>query len=329
MKKAFKSKRWIAFFLALLLIVTTCITSSDAFLWATGEDETTASVEADNRFTEKVVEINIKDEEETGSADEMNQGEETDPTDEINLEEEADPTDEANLGEETDSADETNQGDETNPEEVTEEAEESVTEEVADGEGQQNPEENAEQETDESAEQAPVDGEVPEEEVIEENPEIPVETATYGYAVYYYYDGVEDESARVEKEGKFGDAIFTSDAEKEVVHNEKNYVLNLVENKDGKIGEDAGQNVVRVYYVLAEEVVEKPAQTLTAAASDGAKVTVVAPEGALPKGAKVTAKVVAITLEMQEAVNDAAGEKTVKILKAYDVKLYSSCECTE
>lgn len=36
MKKFFKSKKWVAFFLALLLIVTTCINSSDAFLWAFG-----------------------------------------------------------------------------------------------------------------------------------------------------------------------------------------------------------------------------------------------------------------------------------------------------
>lgn len=39
MKKFFKSKKWIAFFLALLLVVSTSITSSDAFLWAAGGQE--------------------------------------------------------------------------------------------------------------------------------------------------------------------------------------------------------------------------------------------------------------------------------------------------
>lgn len=98
---------------------------------------------------------------------------------------------------------------------------------------------------------------VPEEEQLpEENPEIIEEEIKYGCAVYYYYDGVEDEDARVEAAGAFGDPIFGGAVENEVVHNEKNYVLDHVENKDGRIGEDAAQNVVRVYYVLAEEDAE-------------------------------------------------------------------------
>ena len=91
---------------------------------------------------------------------------------------------------------------------------------------------------------------------------------TYNYVVYYYYDGVEDEDARAEGTGALGDPIFTSAAD-ETVHDGKNYVLDRVENKDGKIGEDAGQNVVKVYYALVEEEeqeVKKPAQTLTAVA---------------------------------------------------------------
>lgn len=228
MKEIFKSKkRWIAFFLALLLIVTTCINSSDVFLWATGEDETTASdqTQAESENKEEVVEMEVKDEEETEPEDQ------------------------------------------TNPEGTTDAAEGAVTDEVANGEDQQDPAENPEQETDENTAQAPVDGETPEEEVTEENPEIeespeiPVEEVTYGYTVYYYYDGVEDESARVEGKGALGDAISVS-AESEVVHNEKNYVLDHVENKDGKIGEDAGQNEVKVYYVLAEEVAEEYTVTL-------------------------------------------------------------------
>ena len=38
MKKTFKFRRWMAFLLALILIATTCISSSDAFLRATGDE---------------------------------------------------------------------------------------------------------------------------------------------------------------------------------------------------------------------------------------------------------------------------------------------------
>ena len=56
MKKTFKFKRWMAFLLALVLIATTCISSSDAFLWATGEDtvETTAPTQGPAEATEYV-----------------------------------------------------------------------------------------------------------------------------------------------------------------------------------------------------------------------------------------------------------------------------------
>lgn len=213
MKKFLKSrKRWIAFFLAFLLVATTCITSSDAFLWATGENETTETEQADNGPVEETVEMDVEEEEPEkveGEAD-------TEGTEKVEGETDTEGTEKVEG--ETDT-------------EGTE------TEEVSDGENQQ----------------ALVDEETPEEEVTEENQEIVEEAVTYGYAVYYYYDGVEDEDGRVEKEGALGDAIFTS-AEKEVVYDGKDYVLDHVENEEGKISEDATQNVVKVYYVLAEEV---------------------------------------------------------------------------
>ena len=272
MKRCFKSKRWIAFFLAVLLIVTTCINSSDVFLLAA----------EDNRITEPELPVSSPAEEKAV----MEVKEETEPV------------------------------------EVTDEAdtEESENEETDSG-LQQSPVEETEQETDQGEVQEPVKEEVPKEEAAEEISETVEGAVTYNYAVYYYYDGTEDEDARVEGTGAFGDPIFTS-AANETVHNGKSYVLDHVENEDGKIGEDAGGNVVKVYYVLTEEVgLERPEQTLTVTADDGARVTVKAPEGALPKGAKVTAKVVTVTSEMQKAVEDAAGEKAVKILKAYDVTI--------
>ena len=220
MKKIFKSKRWIAFFLALLLIVTTCINSSDVFLWATGEDETSVSEQTDSGPAEDIVEMEVEEAEE-----------------------------------ETDSSETTEEADteETGTDETG--TDEAVAEETDGGETQDSTQ-DAEQEAGENEGQVPEETEVPEDgitedgitedEITEEVPEIVEEAVTYGYAVYYYYDGVEDKGARVEKEGALGDSIFTFDAEKEVEHNGNNYVLDKVENKDGKVTEDAGKNVVKV-----------------------------------------------------------------------------------
>ncbi|MCI8390357.1 MAG: DUF11 domain-containing protein [Roseburia sp.] len=68
---------------------------------------------------------------------------------------------------------------------------------------------------------------------------------------------------------------------------------------------------------------EKPAQTLTAVAEDGATVTVTAPEGALPAGATVTVTVMdpaSVRQLIEDAV--AADGKTVVSLKVYDVTLW-------
>lgn len=81
MKKIFKSKRWIAFFLALLLIVTTCINSSDVFLWATGEDETSVSEQTDSGPAEDIVEMEVEEADSSETTDETDTGEtDTDET---------------------------------------------------------------------------------------------------------------------------------------------------------------------------------------------------------------------------------------------------------
>ena len=46
MKEIFRNKKWIAFFLAFILVVTVGVNSSDAFLWAVGDVEETASEES-------------------------------------------------------------------------------------------------------------------------------------------------------------------------------------------------------------------------------------------------------------------------------------------
>lgn len=189
----------------------------------------------------------------------------------------------------------------------------SATDQVIDEEAGGKPADEADEVADPDTEQIPEEEQLP-----EENPEIVDEEVKYSYVVYYYYDGVEDEDARVEEAGAFGDPIFSGAVENEVVHNEKNYVLDHVENKDGKIGEDAGKNVVKVYYVLKKEEVAKPAQILKARAEDGARVTVDAPEGALPEGSKVTISVVKDS-EVLKKFREAA-EVDGKVLT--DIKLY-------
>lgn len=62
MRKIVKSKKWFAFGLAFLLIAIICINSSDAFLWATGEDETATSEQAESGPAEEVVQMNVESE---------------------------------------------------------------------------------------------------------------------------------------------------------------------------------------------------------------------------------------------------------------------------
>ena len=178
MKKIFKSKRWIAFFLALLLIVTTCINSSDVFLWATGEDETSVSEQTDSGPAEDIVEMEVEEADSSETTDETDTGE-TD-TDETG-------TDEA-VAEETDGGE-------------TQDSTQDAEQEAGENEGQV-PEET------EVPEDGITEDEITEDEITEEVPEIVEEAVTYGYAVYYYYDGVEDKGARVEKEGALGAMSF-------------------------------------------------------------------------------------------------------------------------
>lgn len=282
MKKVFKSKRWIAFFMALLLVVMTCIGSSDAFLRATDGGETAVSEEEGSGPAEETQYVEV--EEATG---------ENDSEDGINSEE----TEAENADQESNVADEEGKVQEPGESEEIENPEETDKTDMT--------EENADQETTE--------------ELPEEIPAVIEEEVKYGWTVSYYYDGTEDKDARVEGEGLLGEQIFDAgSAEEETVHSGKNYVLDRIENKGGEITEDAGKNVVKVYYVLKKEEAAKPAQTLKARAEDGARVTVDAPEGALPEGCKVTISVVKDS-EVLKKFREAA-EVDGKVLT--DIKLY-------
>lgn len=82
------------------------------------------------------------------------------------------------------------------------------------------------------------------------------------------------------------------------------------EKEEQDVEEAAGSN----------ETAEKPAQFLAAVASDGARITIAAPEGALPEDAKVSALSIPETF-VKAAVEDAveAEGKELEGLKAYDI----------
>ena len=74
--------------------------------------------------------------------------------------------------------------------------------------------------------------------------------------------------------------------------------------------------------VEEEEKEERPAQTLTARASDGASVTVRAPEGALPAGSRVVISVVSASSAIAAVDNQLGEDKEVVGAKAYDITIY-------
>ena len=141
MRRCFKSKRWIAFFLALLLIVTTCINSSDVFLWATEDNEAVKTEQPVSSPAEEVVVMEVKEETDSSKVtDEAGvEGAETGGTDNDAQE---NPTEEPEQG--------------TDQSELQEPAEEEVPEEVL------------EEEVQEKVPEEEVQEKVPEEEVSED-----------------------------------------------------------------------------------------------------------------------------------------------------------------
>lgn len=235
MKKILKGnlKRWIAFLLAVVLIVTTCVYSSDAFLRAEG-DETQAENQAEPASEEVEViptEVNEPEQDPEPEAEESYEEEtEEEPVEEDVVEIPAE--DPAGAPE----------GSDVNPEETT-------TPEVLPESPETTPEQSADPSvspaTDPSASPSVSPSASPEKE----------EGEAYSYMICYYFDGVEDKDARVEKEdGVLGEKILASvKVEEEVTVDGKNYKLDKIENKNGEITEEAKDNIVSIYYVLTDE----------------------------------------------------------------------------
>lgn len=70
---------------------------------------------------------------------------------------------------------------------------------------------------------------------------------TYGYSVEYYYDGVKDESATLNKSAQFNTKVNTYDPKEK-----PGYEFEKTENCPLTITTDASKNVIKVYYVKAE-----------------------------------------------------------------------------
>ena len=243
MKKILKGnlKRWIAFLLAVVLIATTCVYSSDAFLRAEG-DETQAENQAEPASEEVEViptEVNEPEQDPEPEAEESNEEETEEETEEEPVEEDVVEIP-AEAPEEPD----------VNPEETT-------TPEVLPESPETTPEQPADPSVspaiDPSASPSVSPSAVPSASPEKEEGEV------YSYTICYYYDGVEDEDARVEKEdGVLGEKILASvKVEGEVTVDGKDYKLDKIENKNGEITED-GDNTVKIYYesVDGKEIIE-------------------------------------------------------------------------
>ena len=67
---------------------------------------------------------------------------------------------------------------------------------------------------------------------------------TYGYSVEYYYDGVKDESATLNKSAQFNTKVNSYDSKEKT-----GYKFEKIENLPLTITTDASKNVIKVYYV--------------------------------------------------------------------------------
>ena len=237
MKKNFK--RWLAFLLAVVVIATTCIHSSDAFLWADEEDAPVTEPE------ETMQTLTVDSSDDAGSG-----GDEQYSDDEGGFEDEGEYSDEGG----SEDGDSEYSGDEGGFEDDSEDYGDGSEDDAADSaEGSDG--ENADAAEDGSGsgnEGEDVDGENTENSEDTDDSE---DEEGFSYVICFYFDGTEDESARISgTDGKSGESIlgFATIADKKE-HDGKNYVLDRIENKDGVITEDAGSNVVGVYYVAAKE----------------------------------------------------------------------------
>jgi len=239
MKKILKGnlKRWIAFLLAVVLIATTCVYSSDAFLRAEG-DETQAENQTEPASEEVEViptEVDEPEQDPEPEAEESNEEEtEEEPVEEDVVEIPAEAPEEPDVNPE-----------ETTTPEVLPESPETTPEQPADP--------SVSPAIDPSASPSVSPSAVPSASPEKEEGEV------YSYTICYYYDGVEDEDARVEKEdGVLGEKILASvKVEGEVTVDGKDYKLDKIENKNGEITED-GDNTVKIYYesVGGKEIIE-------------------------------------------------------------------------
>lgn len=213
MKKTFKFRRWMAFLLALILIATTCISSSDAFLRATGD-------EAEEEASEE-----SSDSDDGGSEDDSDDGGD-DYAEAVEIIVEEEPTEDYDYSEED--TNEESSSEEQNPE-------------------GQNPEETMPPEEQNPEGVIPSEGEEPD---TTPAPEQGGEGQNYAYDIYFYYGDIE--GRHIEGEGALGALILESASvtvdKGTVEHEGQKYDYAATENEDGRITENREANVVKVTY---------------------------------------------------------------------------------
>ena len=90
---------------------------------------------------------------------------------------------------------------------------------------------------------------------------------TYGYSVEYYYDGVKDESATLNKSAQFNTKVNSYDSGEKI-----GYKFEKTENLPLTITTDASKNVIKVYYVKDSSQTKNVTYTVKYF-KDGAEVT--------------------------------------------------------
>lgn len=286
-------KRWIAFLLAVVLIAGTCVYSSDAFLRADGGDGSEPAAE----YVESRQEMTVVSE--TGELTDR-VANEVDDGDGVYSEEEEAPKDD---GEDPDGGG----GDsESGNEDYDDDGSES-SDGSSDGDGNDSESDGKDLDAtggdgtegeDSSSESSPEEEKADLEEG--DNGSADEDMAAFGYIVSFYYDGVEDENARVSKADKSpGESILSSfKIRQKKEHNGKDYVLDYIENEGGVITEDTDRNMVKVYYVSEEKRTEAYSLKFGNSPLDGGRISVVSlvPEderkgGLYEVGTEITFKV--------------------------------------
>lgn len=281
-------KRWFALFLAVVVVAATCICAPDHFLRATDGGKEGMTDAAGPEIVEEELVLD---------------GDAENPDEEDSEENAEDPEENSESGGE----DPTETGSDENTEKLEEGAEEGETPPVEEASDEElSNVEKAADETDASEISEAAD----EEDASESNEAADEENASESDTPDHGNPSEDQEEPKEETPGQDGADVKNEAPKEDAAETEgKEEQAEETVLADDEKNENAGTE-------------ERPEQVLTAKAEDGARVTVSAPEGALPEGVTVTISVMdddSILQKFEDAV-EAEGKKLTG-LKIYDITI--------